>query len=118
MSSFILEEHRETYNIFYREVTGKSLPRVSLGLATSGLKRKEQGVSKSSKEEPKIKKPKTDQQVMSTILRLVYVVICVRLYVSHTYIQQGSMKFEQCSNPIPSNSRLSTSKHLNNKGIN
>ena len=106
MSSFILEEHKETYNIFYREITGKSLPRVSLGPATSGLKRKEQGMSKSSKEEPKIKKPKTDLQVMSTVLWLVYVVICVRFYNcnmchTHTYSRaQQSLSSVQIRYPV------------------
>lgn len=63
MYGFVFEEHKETYNVFYREVTGKSLQRVLLGPAGSGLKRKKvQGAAGiPSKEEPKIKKPKNDQ---------------------------------------------------------
>ena len=62
MYSFILEEHKETYCIFYKEVTGKSLQTVSLvsSASTSGLKRKVQSVNK---EEPRIKKSKSEQKV-------------------------------------------------------
>lgn len=65
MYSFILEEHKETYSVFYEEVTGKSLQTVSLlGCAStstiSGVKRK---VQSASKEEPRIKKTKSEQKV-------------------------------------------------------
>ena len=66
MYSFILEEHRETYNVFYKEVTGKSLQRVSLlgpTATTSGMKRKVQSTDMKLKEEPKIKKSKSEQKV-------------------------------------------------------
>lgn len=65
--SFILEEHKDTYSVFYREVTGKPLQTLSvLGTAptsatmATGLKRR---VQSTSKEEPKIKKPKSEQKV-------------------------------------------------------
>ena len=62
MYSFILEEHKETYSIFYKEVTGKLLQTVSLvgSASTSGLKRK---VQSANKEEPRIKKSKSEQKV-------------------------------------------------------
>lgn len=65
MYGFILQEHKETYSVFYREVTGKSLQMVSLpGSASSstisGVKRK---VASASKEEPRIKKSKSEQKV-------------------------------------------------------
>lgn len=64
MYSFILEEHKETYSVFYKEITGKSLQKVSLldpGSKTSGVKRRVQ--QSASKEEPKIKKSKSEQKV-------------------------------------------------------
>ena len=65
MYNFILEEHKETYCIFYKEVTGKSLQTVSLvdsasTSTSSGLKRK---VQSANKEEPRIKKSKSEQKV-------------------------------------------------------
>ena len=64
MYSFIREEHRETYNVFYKEITGKKLQTVVLaGPTTSGLKRKVPSNSTQSKEEPKLKKQKEDKKV-------------------------------------------------------
>ena len=65
MYSFIHQEHRDTYNTFYKEVTGKTLQRVvSSCHSASGQKRKmEGGGGMQSKEEPKIKKSKSSEQV-------------------------------------------------------
>lgn len=68
MYSFILEEHKETYSVFYKEITGKSLQEVSLlgsSSTTSGMKRK---VQSASKEEPRIKKSKSEQKVSQKII--------------------------------------------------
>jgi hypothetical protein len=67
MYSFILQEHKETYCIFYKEVTGKSLQTVSLVGSTSAATSTSSGVKRrvqsASKEEPRIKKSKSEQKV-------------------------------------------------------
>ena len=57
-------EHRDSYSIFYKEVTGKALQRVLVSdSTTAGLKRKAQSTSVQSKETPKVKKQKPNEQV-------------------------------------------------------
>ena len=81
MYSFIKEEHRETYNVFYKEITGKKLKTVVLsGPSASGLKRKAPaGDSTRPKEEPRLKKQKADKKVrvecIAKILEL-FVTLC------------------------------------------
>ena len=57
-------EHRDTYSVFYKEITGKALQGVLIsGPTIAGLKRKAQGTSVLSKEEPKVKKQKSNEEV-------------------------------------------------------
>ena len=74
MYSFILEEHKDTYGIFYKEVTGRPLQRVLLlspAATTSGVKRKMQSAGMRLKEEPRIKKSKSEHKV-SVLLHSYY----------------------------------------------